>query len=142
MCNVCHVCKQNECPACGAQLNDLPDQNKMKDLAKMFNKELNEKFNIVGAKNDYCFKIDGLYNLTKNHYDNNIMPWLLTGKERIHNFPQRGDKYYYPSFIDLESVMDSRWGNSNYDRMIQKRVGIYPTKEEAIEKAKELGWVE
>jgi hypothetical protein len=50
-----------------------------------------------------------------------------------------GDVYYYPSFTK-QLVGTSRWDGFENELAIKRNVGVYRTEEEAIAKAKELGW--
>ena len=53
--------------------------------------------------------------------------------------PKSGDVYYYPSFTK-QLVGSSCWDDFENDLAIKRNVGVYRTREEAIAKAKELGW--
>jgi hypothetical protein len=50
-----------------------------------------------------------------------------------------GKTYYYPYYDDNLYSQDC-WKGDEYDLAIKRNVGIYRTAEEAIAKAKELGW--
>jgi hypothetical protein len=50
-----------------------------------------------------------------------------------------GKTYYYPYYDDNLYSQDC-WKGDEYDLAINRNVGIYRTSEEAIAKAKELGW--
>jgi hypothetical protein len=55
--------------------------------------------------------------------------------------PEYNERYYMPCFYIPEDLFDSySWRGDATDLAIQRNVGIYRTKEEAIAKAKELGW--
>ena len=55
--------------------------------------------------------------------------------------PQIGEKYYYPAFDKSTSYDYDGWRGYKVDERIKRVVGVYRTSEEALEKAKELGWV-
>lgn len=58
--------------------------------------------------------------------------------------PKGGDWYYFPNFQNPDGFSAYKWSymSDETDARIKKTVGIYRTKEQAIEKARELGWVE
>jgi hypothetical protein len=53
--------------------------------------------------------------------------------------PKIKDIYYYPNFTK-QLVGVSCWDGFENELAIKRNVGVYRTKEEAIERAKELGW--
>ena len=73
-----------------------------------------------------------------------IMP-LLRGAESFEKVPWEPkieEKYYYPHFYVAGGWDTYTWSNSRRDQQIKKAVGVYRTREEALRKARELGWVE
>lgn len=56
--------------------------------------------------------------------------------------PNIDDFYYFPDFIEDDGYDSRQWGDDSFDNNVKNRVGIYRTKEQAIEKAREWGWVE
>jgi hypothetical protein len=73
-----------------------------------------------------------------------IMP-LLRGAESFEKVPwepKDDEAYYYPLFSAYNWWSSSVWRNRPVDYQIKKTVGIYRTEEEALQKARELGWVE
>ncbi len=50
--------------------------------------------------------------------------------------------YYYPDFEQPESVWRSQWTDTWTDNRIKNTVGIYKTKQQALDKAIKLGWLE
>jgi hypothetical protein len=54
--------------------------------------------------------------------------------------PKRGELYYFPSFSESTLYDTDYWNGVEEEINILRNVGIYRTKEEAIAKAKELGW--
>ena len=54
--------------------------------------------------------------------------------------PEHRERYYYPIFTDEKLYDYAHWFNDNVDFAIKRNVGVYRTEEEAIAKAKELGW--
>ena len=53
--------------------------------------------------------------------------------------PKKGEKIYYPTFSDTLYEVE-HWYDTDWAEAIKRNVGVYRTKEEAIAKAKELGW--
>lgn len=56
--------------------------------------------------------------------------------------PKVGEEYYYPDPGAERGVTCNMWDGYLLDYKIMERVGVYRTKEEALQKARELGWVE
>lgn len=56
--------------------------------------------------------------------------------------PMKREDYYFPIFNDSHGYENAVWNDDPIDFNIKKAVGVYRTKEQAIEKAKELGWME
>ncbi len=56
--------------------------------------------------------------------------------------PKKGDKYWYLDSDSQGGILQDTFDNHVWDVLRQKRLGIYRTKEEALEKARELGWIE
>ena len=117
--------------------------NNMEKVAEMLGVELGEKFVIEFASwNPFTLTKDGLFdNNEKEKYER--LTELLTGRNTILRppfQPKQWERYYYPSFEDERLYASHKWNNDTLDRMIQKNVGIYKTKLEAIERTKELGW--
>ena len=50
--------------------------------------------------------------------------------------------YYYPDFEHPESVWRTLWTDTWTDNRIKNTVGIYKTKQQALDKAIKLGWLE
>ena len=50
--------------------------------------------------------------------------------------------YYYPDFEHHESVWRTLWTDTWTDNRIKNTVGIYKTKQQALDKAIKLGWLE
>ena len=50
--------------------------------------------------------------------------------------------YYYPDFEQPESVWRTMWTDTWTDNRIKNTVGIYKTKQQALDKAIKLGWLE
>jgi len=53
--------------------------------------------------------------------------------------PKKGEKAYYPDFSDALYEVEY-WDDSDCAEAIKRNVGVYRTKEEAIARAKSLGW--
>jgi len=62
--------------------------------------------------------------------------------ERLPWEPGCGEMYYYPNPTEFNGVGFVRCTECDFDFMIKDRVGVYRTREEALRKARELGWVE
>lgn len=75
-----------------------------------------------------------------------IMQDIIRGSvafERCPWEPRAGDAYFFPApNADATGVKQFCWVDTPLDNFIKLRVGVYRTKEEAIQKARELGWVE
>lgn len=56
--------------------------------------------------------------------------------------PHCGDRYYSPCPRTPSGVGSFVYRSDVYDVALMERVGIYRTEEEALQKARELGWVE
>jgi hypothetical protein len=54
--------------------------------------------------------------------------------------PKRDEFYYFPSFSKSTLYDVDYWNGDEYYLAIKRNVGVYRTAEEAIAKAKELGW--
>lgn len=55
--------------------------------------------------------------------------------------PMNGEYYWFPSFVTEGAVSRGRWKDDLTDERIKNRIGVYRTSEQALEKAKELGWI-
>ena len=56
--------------------------------------------------------------------------------------PKKGEIVYYPSFVNDDGYSRWYWYEGDYCEKIKRLVGVYRTEEQAIEKARELGWME
>lgn len=56
--------------------------------------------------------------------------------------PKKGEFSYYPSFEQPAGYILTVWKNSRVDNRVKKAVGVYKTPDEALAKARELGWLE
>ena len=56
--------------------------------------------------------------------------------------PKQGERYWYISSISEKGVSTFRWENDNVDNSLLSRNLVFKTKEKAIAKTRELGWVE
>ena len=111
-------------------------------IAEMLGVEFDKWFKIKQFKQEE-FKItsNGLIN-NRGNYLPNVFCDLLQGIFEIDRWPQVGDNYYAPSFKTQSKFSLEVWNDSDYDYSIKKCVGVYRTKEEAQEKARELGWLD
>lgn len=81
---------------------------------------------------------DGEWNIAKGPYD-----YFMNMKFTECEFePKDGERYYYPSFRYLRGYECSKWYKDSTHEHTKDNVGVYRTKEQAIEKARELGWME
>lgn len=121
----------------------------LEQLCKMLHIKINEPFRIKGK--DSWFRInnkgqimwDAGTNQRDWYYDPNVLCRILNGSLTIseERFPKCEEIYYYPCPGTNDGINFEIWNNDDYDNNIKNRIGIYRTKEEAIEKARELGWV-
>jgi hypothetical protein len=120
--------------------------NRIEEVAKMLGVEMGEVFRIkiVGnhaeIDNDYLFTLGGMMHGSNNK--SSYFMGLITGEYEIVKKPFQpnvGETYFIPDYDEAlcASVM---WANSKKDLARQRNIGVYRTKEEAIAKAKELGW--
>lgn len=125
----------------------------MSVIAEELGVELGEHFKIKGSTNhcDFFLNEDGLYykpldeSLGYCIMDDSHLIFLIYGTVSIEKLPWQpklGEKYYYPCSAFDPPVNDYYWCGDTVDFNIKKHVGVYKTEEEALEKAKELGWVE
>jgi hypothetical protein len=82
----------------------------------------------------YVLTFDGW--LTSIAWINNIIESTF---EECEWMPKRDQLYYYP-YPDNNLYSNDYWKDDYFDFAIRRNVGIYRTREEAIDKAKELGW--
>ena len=105
-----------------------------------------------GNKSPHKYKkLKGLlYVKISGHYTDTRIPInhvLKSTFVKCEWMPIFGEVYYFPNFmsydIDDSSLYDSAiWEGIGFDIQVQRNVGIYRTKEEAIAKSKELGWTQ
>ena len=115
-------------------------------IAEMLSVEIREKFKIKGQVSDreYFFTKDGFFveNGGVKSYGKIDLYELLHGSLVIDKFPKEGEIYWHPCFKNGTRISYGIWRGDRVDMSIENCVGIYRTKEEAQEKAKELGWIE
>ena len=63
---------------------------------------------------------------------------VIVGGVTVQWQPRLGEKYWFPDFDSPDNSQYGYWDNTLIPYRRMKRVGVYQTKEEAIEKAKEL----
>lgn len=56
--------------------------------------------------------------------------------------PTLGERYYFPVFDIRKGVDWNKWEDTYCDNNTKRCVGAYRTYEQAIQKARELGWIE
>lgn len=129
------------------QFIEIKGENKMKiNLCEFFGVEENEVFEFESRSSNYLIRNNQLFSdsrdckFMQSTLDFNYVITLNVIKKPFQ--PKNGEQYYYPSVECYTGVICVTWTNHHLDRTIQKRVGVYRTKEEALKKAKELGWIE
>ena len=55
--------------------------------------------------------------------------------------PEYNKVYYYPSYLTETGFYYHTWTGNIEDNNVKRNVCVYRTKEQAIHKAKELGWI-
>jgi len=103
----------------------------------------------VLGKNDEIVKIENGVLYVKKAIDSKFLICTdeynyivkLNFKELEFN-PKKEELCYYPSIITTQGYESVYWSNIDSNNNVKKRVGLYRTKEQAIEKAKELGWID
>ena len=116
-------------------------------IAEMLGVEFDKPFKIKGYEVDYIINDKGfqlLVSKSKLHDPDarGILYELLRGELEIDRWPEEGDRYYHPSVVLPSGTRVKTFDGDTFDHIIKKRVGIYRTKEEAKEKARELGWLD
>ena len=122
--------------------------NYMEQIAEMLGQELKQNFEVYDKDKRYgtcrLYK-KGLYTLNYTYSsfekDNDTLQKLLTGEYEIKWKPKIGHTFYFPSFQWCDGFDSIVYTGSQENENIIKNVGGYKTKEQAQEKAKELGWV-
>lgn len=121
--------------------------NRMKEVAELLGVELGEWFEIKNASDNTIipaeFKIttDGCININGDDRSVRIVE-ILKGKYEIVKkswTPKECEPYFYPTPVGV-LYSSCTWDRNQNDLARQRNVGVYKTKEEAIAKAKELGW--
>ena len=120
-------------------------------IAGMLGVKINEPFKLKNVyeneefiDGDFVFNKDGFY-IDHGPYSGEAIEHfykLISCELEIDRWPQVGDNYYAPSFKTEFKFSFEVWNDSDYDYSIKKCVGVYRTKEEAQEKARELGWLD
>jgi hypothetical protein len=119
--------------------------NRMEDVAKLLGVELGERFKIEFENGEcidnYSIREDGLNWRMCNSYTKLLVELLIGTVEVVKQpwTPKEGERYYAPH-PTLDLYDDNLWQDDQIDRDYKRNVGVYRTKEEAIAKAKELGW--
>ena len=122
--------------------------NYMDKVAEMLGVELSRKFKVKETPTtDFLITKEGFYASVNEGVDDwrtaeYQLKLILTGRWTIEKWPQKGDLYFYPEFAFSESYQADYWRGDEDEMNIKKRVGVYKTREGALQKAKELGWIE
>lgn len=110
--------------------------------------ELKEGFIYKSTKENTKYKIEN----NKLFYQSNGFRWWIESSMEYNYLlkmdflevpfePKAGDFYYFPTLHTKKGYMCHKWSGNHEDKLIQKITGTYRTREEAIEKAKEWGWL-
>ena len=127
------------------------EMNKLEFVCDFLGIKINKPFQINGYDEWYIITDFGhgywshKFSNSMEDYHNSyteLLIDLLTGDCTVRWSPKIGDRYYYPSVKHQNGIDCCQWNDMRIDRLILKRVGIYETEEKALEKAKELGWVD
>ena len=114
-------------------------------LAEILGVEIGEEFMLTCSKAKYRItnnKVEWRGGATEEWQATMLsVNQLLETMVKLPWQPKEDEEYYYPEFSEEQGYDRMTWGNDDIDKNIQKNVGVYKTKEEAIAKAKELGWV-
>lgn len=115
------------------------------DFAKMLGLEIDEEFKIIGDERTFVFsskrynrlhvKDNGKFLICTKPVSLLIPPMI------IKSFPKKGERYWCVEPSTESCVTDRFWAGEEWEELIKKRIGVYRTKEEAIEKAKEMGLI-
>jgi len=105
------------------------------------------EYRVVNNKYDTVYKIAESGNLLVKYGDNSYILSNANYNELINLsfverewMPKREELYYFPSFSESTLYDTDYWNGVEEEINILRNVGVYRTKEEAIAKAKELGW--
>lgn len=110
--------------------------------------ELVEKTEYTAESSVRCRVVSGefqYYNTPNCRWEVSDMPY---NQVRIMSFtecefePKESERFYYPSFECKDGYSWCYWHEGECCEKVKRLVGAYRTKEKAIEKARELGWVE
>ena len=115
--------------------------NKMEEVAKMFDKELEEEFEIKDWNGSCRFTEKGVVVLG-GRISTHVLHGLLTGELKIKWKPKDGEKCYFVSSHHEKPVLMRYHTSSDQNALMLKRGMITRTEEEAIQKMKEWGWWE
>ena len=114
--------------------------NKMKEVAKLLDVELNEPFEIeCDLFNPFTLKENGIYDKHGNIRDV-VLSLLLIGEYKIKKQwkPKEGDIYYIPRFYARNLYEQIEWLDDHIDKRVFNRNMVCETKEEAIALAKKM----
>lgn len=118
--------------------------NKMKEVAKLFNLELEEEFKIKGYEPTvYKFTEEGLCFISflgEWAVSQYMLIDLLNGKNEIVKKwkPEKGEVFYIPAPHYPELHTRCVWGNSVWDEHRYNKILVFRTKEEANEASKKM----
>jgi len=116
--------------------------NKMKEVAKLLDVELNEPFEIEGDLfNPFTLKENGIYDKHGNIRDA-VLSLLLKGEYKIKKQwkPKTYEVYYVPQIYYNEGYLYEIfiWNDSVFDKIMLRRNLVCKTEEEAIALAKKI----
>ena len=115
--------------------------NKMEEVAKMFDKELEEEFEVEDWDGFCRFTEKGTVILGE-HISPHVLHGLLTGELKIKWKPENRQLCYSIFSHHEKPVLMRYHTSSDQNALMLKRGLITKTEEEAIQKMKEWGWWE
>jgi len=115
----------------------------MKQVAEMLGVELGEEFYLKKGCFKYKLVKSGLLFKDGGWYDASItLAELLSGEKEIEWQPKHGDFYWFIYPDELKPCEELYDSTGEEDRLMFKRGLVKRTEQEAIERMKELGWLE
>lgn len=126
-------------------LEEWQGKSYIEKLCEILEVTPNEPFRVEGLPGRYMISTEscGMVDYGRGwKFDEGILENILLGARKIVVEPRKGETVYVPYFYYSHPVTSIMWDGSEACRNAQKNVGVYRTEEEALKKAKELGWVE
>jgi len=126
--------------------------NYMKQVAEMLGVELGEVFYLSGRDCKYRLEEEGLFYYGKAFFTEeekwncisgvSLLDGILTGGVNVEWRPKHGDFYWFIYPDELKPCEELYDSTGEEDRLMFKRGLVKRTEQEAIERMKELGWIE